>query len=126
MTLVPSSTAKSIAPFSLGGQSRWTNMMWLEFLLRPHRRSRGVPARSSTARRTRGPTPLDQGRSPRSRTLVKANGFVKGFSSITADSNADQALLYTGKAAMMLHGSWTYGTMKATAATSSPAATSGT
>jgi raffinose/stachyose/melibiose transport system substrate-binding protein len=41
--------------------------------------------------------------------LVKANGFVKGFSSITADSNADQALLYRGKAAMMLHGSWSYG-----------------
>ena len=45
--------------------------------------------------------------------LVKANGFIKGFSSITADSNADQALLYTGKAAMMLHGTWTYGSMKA-------------
>jgi len=44
--------------------------------------------------------------------LVKANGFVKGFSSITADSNADQALLFTGKAAMMLHGTWTYGSMK--------------
>ena len=27
-----SSTRKGIAPFSLGGQSRWTNMMWLEFL----------------------------------------------------------------------------------------------
>ena len=38
--------------------------------------------------------------------LVKANGFIKGFSSIAADTNADQALLYTGKAAMMLHGSW--------------------
>jgi raffinose/stachyose/melibiose transport system substrate-binding protein len=43
--------------------------------------------------------------------LIKANGFIKGFSSITADSNADQALLFTGKAAMMLHGSWTYGSM---------------
>jgi raffinose/stachyose/melibiose transport system substrate-binding protein len=41
--------------------------------------------------------------------LVKANGFITGFSSITADSNADQALLYTDKAAMMLHGSWSYG-----------------
>ena len=45
--------------------------------------------------------------------LVKTNAFVKGFSSITADSNADQALLYTGKAAMMLHGSWSYGIQKA-------------
>jgi len=43
---------------------------------------------------------------------VKANGFIKGFSSITADSNADLAVFYTGKAAMMVHGAWTYGTMK--------------
>ncbi len=46
--------------------------------------------------------------------LVKANGFIKGFSSITADTSADQALLYTGKAAMMLHGGWAYGGIKAT------------
>src|SRR4051812_5247613 len=32
MDLVPKFKAKNIAPFSLGGQSRWTNMMWLEFL----------------------------------------------------------------------------------------------
>ncbi len=32
MALVPKFNAKGIAPFSLGGQSRWTNMMWLEFL----------------------------------------------------------------------------------------------
>src|SRR5690606_39732810 len=34
---------------------------------------------------------------------------VKGFSAITAGSNAAQALLYTGRAAMMLHGAWSYG-----------------
>ena len=32
LDLVPKFNAKGIAPFSLGGQSRWTNMMWLEFL----------------------------------------------------------------------------------------------
>src|SRR6185437_1826521 len=32
MDLVPKFNAKGIAPFSLGGQSRWTEMMWLEFL----------------------------------------------------------------------------------------------
>jgi raffinose/stachyose/melibiose transport system substrate-binding protein len=41
--------------------------------------------------------------------LIRAKGFIEGFSSITADSNADQALLFTDKAAMMLHGSWSYG-----------------
>ena len=32
LTLVPKFNAQSIAPISLGGQSLWTNMMWLEFL----------------------------------------------------------------------------------------------
>jgi raffinose/stachyose/melibiose transport system substrate-binding protein len=44
--------------------------------------------------------------------LVDAGGFVNGFSSIAADSNADQALLYTGKAAMVLQGGWIYQGMK--------------
>lgn len=111
MNLVPKFNEKGIAPFSLGGQSRWTNMMWLEFLFD----------------RIGGPEVFqnifdgkaDGWNDPAAiqaltevQNLVKANGFIKGFSSITADSNADQALLYTGKAAMMLHGAWTYGNMK--------------
>jgi raffinose/stachyose/melibiose transport system substrate-binding protein len=107
MDLVPKFNAAKIAPFSLGGQSRWTNMMWLEFL---YMRLGGSDLF------TRVMTEKNAWSDPSSlkslqmvQDLVKANGFVKGFSSITADSNADQALLYTGKAAMMLHGSWSYG-----------------
>jgi raffinose/stachyose/melibiose transport system substrate-binding protein len=44
--------------------------------------------------------------------LVKANGFIKGFQSITADSNADQAVFFTGKAGAVLHGAWIYGNLK--------------
>ena len=44
--------------------------------------------------------------------MVSAGAFGKGFSSVDAGNNADQALLYTNKAAMMLHGGWTYGSMK--------------
>ncbi|GAA3105518.1 extracellular solute-binding protein [Nonomuraea salmonea] len=44
--------------------------------------------------------------------LVKAGGFVKGFSSISTDSGADVALLYTGKAAMTLGLPATYQTIK--------------
>nr|WP_205709303.1 extracellular solute-binding protein [Kineococcus siccus] len=112
LALVPKFNAAGIAPFSLGGQSRWTNMMWLEFMFD----------------RVGGPEVFDAvfngeadaWSNPASlqaltmiQDLVKANGFINGFQSITADSNADQALLYTGKAAMMLHGAWTYGSMKA-------------
>jgi raffinose/stachyose/melibiose transport system substrate-binding protein len=113
MNLVDVFNKQGVAPFSLGGQSKWTSMMWLEYLLdriggpevfdaifanKPDAWS--DPAVISTGQKVQ--------------ELVKANGFIKGFSSIAADTNADQALLYTGKAAMMLHGGWAYGGMKST------------
>ncbi|HET6480719.1 MAG TPA: extracellular solute-binding protein [Actinoplanes sp.] len=108
MALVPKFNAAKVAPFSLAGQSRWTNMMWLEFLLD---RTAGSEVFDRVFAGEKGawsdPAVLDM--LTKIQDLVKANGFQKGFSSTTADSNADQALLYTGKAAMMLHGSWSYG-----------------
>jgi raffinose/stachyose/melibiose transport system substrate-binding protein len=47
------------------------------------------------------------------RELVQEDAFGKGFASVTVDSNADQALLYNDQAAMMLHGSWSYGSQQA-------------
>jgi raffinose/stachyose/melibiose transport system substrate-binding protein len=111
MSLVPKFNAAGVAPFSLGGQSRWTNMMWLEFLLD---RIAGPEVFQSVfeGKKDAWSNPAVTDMLTKVQDLVKANGFIKGFSSITADSQADQALLFTGKAAMMLHGSWTYGSMK--------------
>ncbi|TDD11813.1 extracellular solute-binding protein [Nonomuraea diastatica] len=111
MDLVPKFNAKGIAPFALGGQSRWTNMMWLEFLFD---RLGGPEVFQAVfdAEKDAWNNPVAIDALGRMQELIKADGFIKGFSSITADSNADQALLYTGKAAMMLHGGWTYGSMK--------------
>jgi raffinose/stachyose/melibiose transport system substrate-binding protein len=110
MALVPKFNAKGIAPFSLGGQSRWTNMMWLEFLF--DRLGGGEVFQAVfEGQKDAWSNPVAIKALTEMQKLIKANGFIKGFSSITADSNADQALLYTGKAAMMLHGSWTYGSM---------------
>jgi raffinose/stachyose/melibiose transport system substrate-binding protein len=113
MDLVPKFNAQGIAPFSLGGQSRWTNMMWLEFMFDRIGGPEvfqavfdGKPDAWNDPSAIKGLTEVQN--------LVKANGFIKGFSSITADSNADQAVFTTGKAAMMLHGAWTYGNMKTT------------
>jgi raffinose/stachyose/melibiose transport system substrate-binding protein len=112
LNLIPKFNAKKIAPFSLAGQSRWTNMMWLEFMLD---RNAGSDVFNNVFAGKAGswsdPAVLDM--LTKIQDLVKANAFIKGFSSVTADSNADQALLYTGKAAMMLHGSWSYGIQKA-------------
>lgn len=112
LALVPKFNAAGIAPFSLGGQSRWTNMMWLEFL---YDRIGGPEVFQAVfnGEKDAWSNPASIQALTEVQKLIKMNGFVKGFASITADSNADQALLYTGKAAMMLHGAWTYGSMKA-------------
>lgn len=111
MSLVKTFNGMGVAPFSLGGQSRWTSMMWLEYLLD---RIGGPDVFKAIfdgkPNAWKDPAVIETG--TKIQELVSADGFIKGFSSITADSNADQALLYTGKAAMMLHGSWTYGPMK--------------
>jgi len=110
MSLVPKFNDAGVAPISLGGQSRWTNMMWLEFLFD---RIGGPEVFQAVfdGEKDAWSNPASIEGLTKAQELIKANGFVKGFSSITADSNADQALLYTGKAAMMLHGTWTYGNM---------------
>ena len=111
MDLVPKFKAKGIAPLSLGGQSLWTNMMWLEFLFD---RIGGPEVFQAVfnGEKNAWSNPSSIKALTECQNLIKAGGFVKGFASITADSNADLALLYTGRAAMMLHGSWTYGVMK--------------
>jgi raffinose/stachyose/melibiose transport system substrate-binding protein len=99
MSLVPKFNDAGVAPISLGGQSRWTNMMWLEFLFD---RIGGPEVFQAVfdGEKDAWSNPASIEGLTKAQELVKANGFVKGFSSITADSNADQALLYTGKAAM--------------------------
>lgn len=100
-----------IAPIALGGQSRWTSMMWLEYLFDRVGGPQvfqdvydGKPDAWSNPAAVQALTMIQD--------LIKAGGFIKGFESITADSNADVALLYTGKTAMMLHGSWQYAGIK--------------
>lgn len=111
LSLVKTFNGMGVAPLSLGGQSRWTSMMWLEFMFD---RVGGPEVfndiYAGKADAWSNPSAIEA--LTKIQELVAADGFIKGFSSITADSNADQALLFTGKAAMMLHGAWTYGSMK--------------
>jgi raffinose/stachyose/melibiose transport system substrate-binding protein len=111
MDLVPKFNKKGIAPFSLAGQSLWTNMMWLEFLYDRIGGSQVFEA-VFNGEKNSWSQPASLQALGEVQKLVKAHGFQKGFQSTVADNNADQALLYTGKTAMMLHGAWTYGSMK--------------
>jgi raffinose/stachyose/melibiose transport system substrate-binding protein len=111
MQYVDTANSKNVAPFSLGGQSRWTNMMWLEFLLD---RIGGpqVFQNAFEGKPDAWSDPAVKDMLTKVQDLVKANGFIKGFSSITADSNADQAVFFTGRAGAVLHGAWIYGNLK--------------
>ncbi|OYO01963.1 sugar ABC transporter substrate-binding protein [Enemella evansiae] len=111
MALVELFKGKGIAPFALAGQSRWTSMMWLEYLLDRV----GGPEVFRNIFDKRPDAWLDDAvvqAAQRAQELVRAEAFPKGFASMAADSNTDVALLWTGKAAMMLQGGWTYGVMK--------------
>jgi len=114
LALIPVFNDAGIAPLSLGGQSKWPNLMWLAYLVDriggPEAFQAvldGEPDAWSNPAVIEALTKIQQ--------LVDAGGFVEGFSSIAADTNADQALLYTGRAAMMLHGAWVYSSIKADA-----------
>lgn len=112
MNLVETFKGQGVAPFSLAGQSKWTSMMWLEYLFDRI----GGPEVFNAIFDNKADAWSDPAvitSCQRIQELVNAGGFIKGFSSVTADGNADQALLYTGKAAMLLHGGWAYGAMKA-------------
>ncbi|HEY8701070.1 MAG TPA: extracellular solute-binding protein [Arthrobacter sp.] len=115
MALVPKFKAAGVAPFSLGGQSKWPDLMWLEYLVE---RIGGpeVFANIAANKPNAWSDPAVAEALTKIQQLVEAGGFINGFSSVAADSNADQALLYTGKAAMVLQGGWIYQGMKKDAA----------
>jgi len=115
MALVPKFKEAGIAPFSLGGQSKWPDLMWLEYLVE---RIGGPEVFANIAANKHGAwsDPAVKEALTKIQDLADADGFINGFSSVAAHSNADQALMYTGKAAMILQGGWIYQGMKKDAA----------
>lgn len=114
IALVPVFKAKGIAPFSIGGQSRWPELMWLEYLVE---RIGGPEVFNAIAANEpdawSNPAVLDA--LGKIQQLVDAGAFADGFSSIAADTRADLALVYTGKAAMIMHLASGYSGVKADA-----------
>jgi raffinose/stachyose/melibiose transport system substrate-binding protein len=98
---------KGVAPISLGGGSKWPYLMWIEYLVdriggpdvfqnilddKPEAWSDPAVIKATTM----------------IQDLVKAGGFADGFASVSADTNADLALMVTGRAAFLLQGTWAY------------------
>ncbi|MER7786750.1 extracellular solute-binding protein [Streptomyces sp. NPDC097640] len=115
LALVKKFKARGIAPLSMGGASKWPDLMWLEYLVD---RIGGPEVFANIAAGKKGawsdPAVLEAARMIKQ--LVDAGGFAKGFTSVTADTGQAEAQVYTGKAAMTLQGSWAFSTI----ATGSP------
>ncbi|HEY5878372.1 MAG TPA: extracellular solute-binding protein [Nakamurella sp.] len=100
-----------IIPISMAGQSVWPELMWLQYLTDRiggpevfQNILDGKPDAWSDPAITQALTKIKE--------LVDAGAFGDGFASVTADQGADFALVHTGKAAMILQGSWGYATFK--------------
>lgn len=112
LDVIEKAHSAGVAPISLAGQSRWTSMMWLEYLLDR------IGGPDVFARIAAGDSEawLDDSviaMGEKVKELLEVSAFVDGFESMAADSNTDQALMWTDQAALMLHGGWTFGGMKA-------------
>jgi raffinose/stachyose/melibiose transport system substrate-binding protein len=105
--------AKGIAPFAMGGASKWPQLMWLEYLTE---RIGGPSVFQAIQENRKGawsdPAVLEA--LQKIQQLVKAGGFIDGYASVATDSSADTALVQTGKAAMILQGAWAYASFQTT------------
>lgn len=111
LALVPRFQSAGIAPFTVSGQAKWPLLPWLAYLVD---RIGGPEVLAGAAGNKPGawshPAVLQANQMIQH--LVDAGGFVKGFASISTDSGADIALLYSGKAAMSLGLPATYQTVQ--------------
>ncbi|MBV9230819.1 MAG: extracellular solute-binding protein, partial [Chloroflexi bacterium] len=97
----------NLIPIALAGGSKWPYLMYAEFLTD---RIGGPDAFNAVL--TNQSNAWSQDAFIKANTaiqqLVTMGAFGPSFASVVADTNQDAALLYTGKAAMMLQGSWNF------------------
>lgn len=107
MDVVGTFTEAGIAPFALAGASKWPELIWMQFLT--DRMGGHEPFAKAVAQEADAysdPAFLEAAK--KIQVLVEADAFNEGFGSTVADTRADAALVHTGRAAMLLQGSWVY------------------
>jgi raffinose/stachyose/melibiose transport system substrate-binding protein len=97
----------NLIPIALAGASQWPYLMYAEFLVDRIGGGNvfkavfnGQPNAWSDPAFIKANTMIQD--------LVKMGAFGTSYTSTNADSNQDAALVYTGKAGMMLQGNWNY------------------
>ena len=111
LDVIPKFRDAGIAPISIAGQSVWPELMWLQYLTD---RIGGPEVFEAIleGKPNAWSDPAVEEALTKIQELIDAGAFVDGFASVTADQGADFALVHTGRAAMILQGSWGYATFK--------------
>ena len=111
LTAVETFSAAGIIPISLAGQSVWPELMYIQYLtdrIGGEEVFENIVAGEEDAWSDPAITEALEAIIE----LVEAGAFGNAFGSVAADAGADAALVHTGQAAMLLQGSWVYGTFK--------------
>ena len=111
LTAVETFSAAGITPISLAGQSVWPELMYIQYLtdrIGGEEVFENIVAGEEDAWSDPAITEALEAIIE----LVDAGAFGNAFGSVAADAGADAALVHTGQAAMLLQGSWVYGTFK--------------
>ncbi len=100
-----------VAPFALANKTKWPGSMFFVYLAD---RIGGPEVFLSAADRAPGagfedPAFIEAGR--KLQELVEAGGFARGYNGLDYDVGGSRRLLYSGRAAMELMGSWEFGTI---------------
>ncbi|GHO91629.1 sugar ABC transporter substrate-binding protein [Reticulibacter mediterranei] len=97
----------NVIPIALAGSSKWPYLMYEQYLVD---RYGGPDAFNNVITNQKDAWSQDAFIKANTaiQQLVNAGAFGSSFSSVVADTNQDAALLYTGKAAMMLQGNWNF------------------
>jgi len=105
--------ANGIIPFTLANASKWTGSMYYMYLVARHSGNAEFDAAYTQQNGGSFTSPAFIYAGEKIQEWVKKGYFPDGVNSLSADDNQDRALLYDGSAAMMLHGSWQVGGIKA-------------
>jgi raffinose/stachyose/melibiose transport system substrate-binding protein len=100
-----------VIPIALAGGSQWPYLMYPEFLVD---RIGGPDVFNAVfaGEKNSWSDPAFIQANTYVQNLVNMGAFGKSYASTNADSNQDVALLYTGKAGMMLQGNWNFSTVQ--------------
>lgn len=111
LSVISTLKENGIAPFALANKTKWTSSMYYMYLVD---RLGGPGTFAAAANRTGGSFEDE----PFVRAgeivqeLVKAGAFNEGFNGLDYDTGQSRLLLYSGRAAMELMGSWQISTVK--------------